>query len=631
MGLEINRVKYFPKWNLIRLKDVCSKITDGTHFTPNYTEKGVPFISVKDIYNNSVHFDKCKYISEKEHTELFKRCNPEQGDVLITKSGTIGRMALVPENPQFSLFVSVALIKNKKDIILSKFLMYCLQNFLNSISISNDIKGGVVKNFHLEDIRETLIPSVSIGDQLNIISKLEELFSELDKGIEQLETAQQQLKIYRQSLLKSAFEGKLTHNNIKDGELPTEWTTEVLNHIASVNPKLSNKENIPLSLEVQFVPMKLVEPIVNKIHLSEIRTITEVQKGSYTPFVNGDIIFAKVTPCMENGKIAIASNLKNGIGYGSSEFHVLRCNDKVLNKYLFYYLIQDSIRKQAANSMTGAVGLRRVPKQFLENLNIPLPSISEQILIVQELEDKLSACDKIYDSIDQDLLHAESLRQSILKQAFEGKLVKIKEQKQDVKVILLYKPKNEYFYQLQVLGLIAKASKHNKVPHGEMTLAKYAYLADKLFDVPTFYDYQRWHLGPFPPVIKKVFNNKQYFKKVSGELEVLNEKKLFRSTNPYQQQIENAVTELTSIFSKYEGKERSHKTELLATVCKVVEDIQTADLKAVRASMAEWKIELKGEKHKTKAEKFTEAETKKCLVFLKEKGWDNKLIKDKNG
>lgn len=227
----------------------------------------------------------------------------------------------------------------------------------------------------------------------------------------------------RQSLLKAAFEGKLTNKNVKEGELPKEWKKIQIKEVTSMNPKIPDRENISKQMEVQFLPMKLVEEIINKIHLTEIRKYEDVLKGSYTPFINGDVIFAKVTPCMENGKIAIVDNLKNGIGFGSSEFHVLRAGDKVCNKFIFYYLVQDRFRHEAANEMTGAVGLRRVPKQFIENYFIPLPPLKDQQLIVDELESKLTVCDKIEEIINQSLQQAETLRQSILKQAFEGKLV----------------------------------------------------------------------------------------------------------------------------------------------------------------------------------------------------------------
>ncbi|RYX81191.1 hypothetical protein EON73_04955 [bacterium] len=192
--------------------------------------------------------------------------------------------------------------------------------------------------------------------------------------------------------------------------------------VADVNPKLPNKEVLLDNLEVQFIPMKLVEEVIGKVHLTETRTFGEVKKG-YTSFIDKDLLFAKVTPCMENGKIAVVDNLLNNIGFGSTEFHVIRSKETVESQYLFNFLVQERFRKEAENEMTGAVGLRRVPKQFIENYNLPLPTIQEQQQIVQEIESRLNVCDNMEETITTSLQQAEALRQSILKKAFEGKLM----------------------------------------------------------------------------------------------------------------------------------------------------------------------------------------------------------------
>lgn len=200
--------------------------------------------------------------------------------------------------------------------------------------------------------------------------------------------------------------------NIK--QLPKGWQWEKIERISTVNPKIENKENINDELEVQFIPMKLVEEKINKIQLTETRLFKEVRKGSYTPFINGDVIFAKVTPCMENGKMAIVHSLKNGIGYGSSEFHVLRCNNDGLNKYLFYYIVQDRFRNDAQNAMTGAVGLRRVPKQFIERYQIPLPPKPTQQAIVSKIEELFSELDKGIENLHTAQQQLKTYRQSVL-------------------------------------------------------------------------------------------------------------------------------------------------------------------------------------------------------------------------
>jgi type I restriction enzyme, S subunit len=129
-------------------------------------------------------------------------------------------------------------------------------------------------------------------------------------------------------LKKKSTNNHGNHNNHKNqsaDNLPKGWKIVELKEVCELNPKIPDREKIVNEMEVQFIPMKLVEQITNKIHLLETKKYCDVLKGSYTPFIDGDIIFAKVTPCMENGKIAVVKNLLNGIGFGSSEFHVLRC------------------------------------------------------------------------------------------------------------------------------------------------------------------------------------------------------------------------------------------------------------------------------------------------------------------
>ncbi len=196
---------------IVRLKEVTLKITDGTHHTPKYTNEGIHFISVKDIRNSNVDFSNTRFISEEEHESLIKRCNPEQGDILITKSGTIGRLAIVPKAPKFSLFVSVALIKIDKKKIDSKYLFYCLENFVSTLNIKEDIKGAVQKNFHLEDIREVNIPFIEIEEQIRISEYIEQQMfslSEFEKDI--LSSLKTKEKLFYK-ILQEAFEGKLVN------------------------------------------------------------------------------------------------------------------------------------------------------------------------------------------------------------------------------------------------------------------------------------------------------------------------------------------------------------------------------------------------------------------------------------
>lgn len=207
---------------IVRLEDVTLKITDGTHHTPKYTKNGIHFISVKDIRDGKIDFSNTKFISEEEHKNLIKRCNPEYGDVLITKSGTIGRLAIVPKIPEFSLFVSVALIKIDNKKINSKFLFYYLEYFVSTLNIKEDIKGAVQKNFHLEDIREVNIPFVELKEQIQISEYIEQQINSLNELKKEVISSKKTKEKLFFKILQEAFQAKLTN------QLNTDTPIEIL-------------------------------------------------------------------------------------------------------------------------------------------------------------------------------------------------------------------------------------------------------------------------------------------------------------------------------------------------------------------------------------------------------------------
>ncbi|BEE10025.1 restriction endonuclease subunit S [Aeromonas dhakensis] len=157
-------------------------------------------------------------------------------------------------------------------------------------------------------------------------------------------------------------------------QLPHGWSSCSLSDIAAVNPKTVADE----SLIAGFVPMSHAPTSYHGELLFDEKPWGEIKK-SYTNFQDGDVIFAKVTPCFENGKAAIVDDLPNGIGAGSSEFYVLRphCND-ISQKLLFALIKMHAFMQEGATNMTGEVGLRRVPKSFVETFPIALPPAAEQ-------------------------------------------------------------------------------------------------------------------------------------------------------------------------------------------------------------------------------------------------------------
>jgi len=172
------------------LKNLCTKITDGTHKTPDYKPEGIKFITAKNILEDGIDFEDVKYISKDEHNEISKRCKVEPGDMLFTKVGRIGYAKVVPANvPNFSIFVSVALLKLKGNVD-SRFIEAFLNSKYGRIQSERLVKGSNQPDFHLEDIAEIKVPIPSpeiqkyIGDK---VRKAEELREEAKRLIKEAE------------------------------------------------------------------------------------------------------------------------------------------------------------------------------------------------------------------------------------------------------------------------------------------------------------------------------------------------------------------------------------------------------------------------------------------------------------
>ena len=154
-----------------------------------------------------------------------------------------------------------------------------------------------------------------------------------------------------------------------------------LGEICTVNPRKRKSGNSNEDMTVSFVPMSAVDERFGTIPVHEKRPLSEVSRG-FTTFENGDVLFAKITPCMENGKVALARNLVNGVGRGSTEFFVLRPGNRVLSEYVYHFIRQPRFREAARQTFTGTAGQQRVPKSFMENALVALPPLGEQRKIV---------------------------------------------------------------------------------------------------------------------------------------------------------------------------------------------------------------------------------------------------------
>ncbi|HJB40371.1 MAG TPA: restriction endonuclease subunit S, partial [Candidatus Ruthenibacterium avium] len=208
-------------WKWCRLGNILYKLTDGAHSTPKYKVSGVPFLSVKDMSSGKLDFSNCKYISEEEHQELFLRCNPEYGDLLLTKIGTTGIPVIVDTHKQFSLFVSVALLKFDQNLVYNKFLQFLISSPLVQIQATENTRGVGNKNWVMRDIANTIIALPPLAEQKRIVAKIEELLPYIDR----YEQAWSKLEQFnsrfpddmKKSLLQYAIQGKLVEQRPEEG------------------------------------------------------------------------------------------------------------------------------------------------------------------------------------------------------------------------------------------------------------------------------------------------------------------------------------------------------------------------------------------------------------------------------
>lgn len=203
--------------------------------------------------------------------------------------------------------------------------------------------------------------------------------------------------------------------------LPGSWITSPLSLVAEHNPRTFSRPATDDTL-VSFVPMKSVEAETGRIAPAERRRWGDVRKG-YTPFQEGDVIVAKITPCMENGKFAVAAGLEGGRAAGSTEFHVFRPSARLEAKFLLFFLFQSSVRRKARMHMRGAAGQLRVPAAFFEELQIPIPPVGEQRRIVAEIEKQYTRLEAGTAALGRLAKNLKRYRAAILNAACEGRLV----------------------------------------------------------------------------------------------------------------------------------------------------------------------------------------------------------------
>ena len=370
-----------------RLGDIASYV-NGFAFKPSeWAVEGLPIIRIQDLTGTSSNPNYYNQAYDNKY-EINK------GDVLISWSASLG--VYIWQGEKALLNQHIFKVVFDKGDINKDFFVYQVAHILKKASAQAH---GATMRHLTRPVFNSLpfwLPERDKQDKIaNILNLIFKLISVREKQIQELD-----------KLIKSRFVEMFGHSikpKVRLGE------SCIINPKKSSDIRLLDKD-----LMVSFISMSDVSEDGQILTCNHKRY--ELVKSGFTYFAENDVLFAKITPCMENGKGGIAKGLRNGIGFGSTEFHVLRPIDQVSNSYWLYELTSfPQFRKAAEINMTGSAGQRRVPTSFLENYRVTLPPISLQ----NQFANFVHHVDKSKLAVQKNLEKLETLKNSLMQQYFD--------------------------------------------------------------------------------------------------------------------------------------------------------------------------------------------------------------------
>lgn len=381
-----------------KLGDICEIVSGSTPKTSvdEYWDGDVKWITPAELTDDTyIVNDSVRKITELGVKKTGLSPFPE-GTVILSSRAPIGKVAIAGCemycNQGFKNLICSEKINNK-------YLYWFLKGnteYLNSLG-----RGATFK-----EISKGIVSDIEI----NVPDAIEQ-----EKAVRNLEKISDIIRLRRKeiTLLEDLIKARFVELFGLPGRDEKGWGLKTLRECCEINPKKSSDLRLKSGLGVSFVPMPAVSEN-GSIDTSEIRVFDDVKTG-FTYFAENDVLFAKITPCMENGKGAVAVGLYNGIGFGSTEFHVLRPMENCSNSYWLYSITSfTSFRKDAEANMTGSAGQRRVPASFLENYKVSLPPLDLQ----EEFSEFVKQVDKSKVAVQKALDETKQLFDSLMQQYF---------------------------------------------------------------------------------------------------------------------------------------------------------------------------------------------------------------------
>jgi type I restriction enzyme S subunit len=420
-----------PKhWEVTKLKNVIkAKITDGPHETPTFLSNGIPFLSVDGIQNGELVFEKCRYISETAHSQYIKKCNVEKYDILMGKAASIGKIAQVKVDFDFSIWSPLALIKPNTDKIKSTFLEYVLKNQTTQTQIELLCTINTQKNISMGDIPKIVLPIPPKSEQTAIANFLDRKTAQIDKAIAQKGQLIELLKERRQILIHEAVTQGLDKSvEMKDsgvewiGEVPKGWEVKKLKHVGKMVNGYAFNSNEFVEQGVRVMKISNIQTM--NIDWSEASFINEKyydKLPQYRIFKN-DIVFALTRPIISTGiKAAIVkSNDKILLNQRNA---VLKSFNNVIDKWIYFIILNDAFVQEFDNEIDKTGQQPNISVYSIGNLFVPVPSIKEQQEIVNYIETQNEKIKTAISLKEREISSLKEYKTVLIDAAVTGKVI----------------------------------------------------------------------------------------------------------------------------------------------------------------------------------------------------------------
>lgn len=381
-----------------KLKECCDFI-DYRGKTPEKSESGYRLITAKNVKDYGFSYEPAEYIPKENYDEVMVRGIPQSGDILFTTEAPLGNVCRIPEfNEPFAVGQRIIVIQPKKGLLNTEYFEHLLKSTSFRDQMMRRSSGSTVKGIRSKELVEIEIEFPDIQEQKRIAD-------EINTTKKIIETRQQQVEQF-DLLVQSRFV------EMFGDPMDESKTNATFTEVVEFNPKKSEVSDMQ-DTEVSFVPMDHVG-VDGSFKEQRTGLISEFYKG-YTYFREGDVLIAKITPCFENGKSAIAHDCCNGIGFGTTEFHVARpIEGRSTAEWVKYLLKNDNLHEYASSKMTGSAGQKRIQTPFFENLKVYLPALEEQ----QAFSDFVKQVEKSKIAVQKALDETQLLFDSLMQEYF---------------------------------------------------------------------------------------------------------------------------------------------------------------------------------------------------------------------